>query len=251
MEMKLRMIGIVLLCGVSLSGHAATDPVRETKAVCSNLDMYVDIALKSRGDGIPKNMGLRVVAASINEHFKSSRTDTDAFIAVVKDIHKQVYEDPTIDRARGKDVIVSACSKYKGFDVDENAIAAHLDRHPRSAWDPIKRVPLCVKMGQTASNIALARDKGTPKEAVAEMVKTALADDRLTLERAPQMIEEVFGNPEIEVPPFFAYNLSRCEAVEAGGSYRELGEFKSDILACQRKGTLEAKAQCQQAVFGL
>lgn len=237
---------------VEAAEQSSQNPVnQETLTVCSNLDMYADFAVDGRDSAMPKAIAFNMVKASMNRHLKIPANLLSEYIAVVGKIYELIYADRTIKRGATQAAIVDACSHYKGQNADKRYIANYLERNPRSAWDPLKRVPLCENIGQSASNVAVARDKGMSKESVSALVKTGLQNDQLTLQVMPTTINEVFENPDIGTFYIYQHNLTKCLAIEKNEKYVELAELKPQIKSCEKLGKEEDKLQCVRNIFGL
>ncbi|WP_162060749.1 hypothetical protein [Undibacterium sp. KW1] len=246
------ILGMVLPFAVKAADQSSQNPVnQETLMVCSNLDMYADFAVDGRDSALPKEVAFNMVQASMNRHLKIPANLLSEYIAVVGKIYELIYADQTIQRGATQATIVDACSHYKGQNADTRYIANYLERNPRSAWDPLKRVPLCENIGQSASNVAVARDKGMSKESASALVKTGLQNDQLTLRVMPAIINEVFENPDVDTTYIYVYNLRKCVAIESNQKYTELTELKPRMRNCEKLEKEEDRLQCDRKIFGL
>ena len=246
------ILSMVFPFAVKAAEQSSQNPVnQETLTVCSNLDMYADFAVDGRDSAMPKAIAFDMVKASMNRHLKISANVLSEYIAVVGKIYELIYADQTIKRGAAQAAIVDACSRYKGQNADKRYIASYLERNPRSAWDPLKRVPLCENIGQSASNVAVARDKGMSKESVNTLVNTGLQNDQLTLRVMPTIINEVFENPDVGTFYIYEHNLKKCQAIEKNEKYVELAELKPRIRSCEKLANEAEKQQCVRTLFGL
>jgi|GEM_PF-1935628 len=246
------ILSMVSPFAVKAADQSNQPPVNEeTLKVCSNLDMYADFAVDSRDSAMPKEAAFNAVKASMNRHLKIPVNVLSEYIAVVGKIYELIYADQTIKRGATQATIVDACSHYKGQNADTRYIASYLERNPRSAWDPLKRVPLCENIGQSASNVAVARNKGMSKESVSALVKNGLQNDQLTLRVMPKIINEVFENPDLDTTYIYVYNLRKCTAIENNQKYTELTELKPRIRNCEKLEKEEDRLQCDRKIFGL
>jgi len=256
MKNKIFTLFFTFSIGLSFAVQAADQsspaPVsKETLQVCSNLDMYGDFAVDQRDSAMPKEVAFDMVKGSMNRNLKLPADALAAFIAVVDKIYDIVYADKTIARGATQAAIVDACSQFKGQNADKRYIANYLEKHPRSAWEPLKRVPLCENIAQSASNIVVARDRKMSIEKVNALVKSGLQNDQLTLRAMPKIITEVFENPDVGTVNIYAYNLKKCEAAEKNEKYAELAEFKPRLRACEKMEKKEEQQQCSLTIFGL
>ncbi len=237
---------------VKAADQNSPNPVnQETLMVCSTLDMYADFAVDGRDSAMPEAIAFNMVKASMNRNLKIPADMLSAYVVAVGKIYELIYADQTIKRGATQAAIVDACSHYKGQNADTRYIANYLERNPRSAWDPLKRVPLCENIGQSAANVAVARNKGMSKESVSALVKTGLQNDQLTLRVMPKIIDEVFENPDVDTTYIYVYNLRKCAAIENNQKYTELAELKPHIRNCEKLGKEEDKLQCERKIFGL
>lgn len=246
---------ITLSLGFSLSVKAAEKNQasidEETILICKSLDMYADFAVNGRDSAMPKAPAFKMVSDSMSRNLKMPADMLSAYIAVVGKLYDLIYADPAIMRTGTQAAIVEACSQYKGQNSDKRYIADYLDQHPLSAWDPLVRVPLCEKIAQSASMVATARDKGISKEKAGAMAKDGLGNDQLTLRSMPQIITEVYENPDVGIFYIYGYNVARCQAKEKNEKYLELTELKPRIRNCQKLAKKEDEDRCVQTMFGL
>ncbi|MCH8619374.1 hypothetical protein [Undibacterium sp. TS12] len=258
MNIKTKIVSlffIILSLGFSLSVRAAEKnqiPIdEETIFICSNLDMYADFALNGRDSAMPRDAAFKIVSDSMKRNLKTSTDTLSAYVAVVGKLYDLIYADPAIKRTGAQAAIVEACSQYKGRKADKRAINDYLDQHPLSAWDPLERVPLCEKIAQSASNLAAARDKGISKESADAMARGGLQNDQLTLRSVPQLLTEVYENPDVGTFYIYGYNVARCRAKEKNEKYLELREMNSRIRNCQKLEKKDDELQCVRTMFDL
>lgn len=256
MQNKILTLFFILSMGfcfsVKAADHSIQPPVNEeTLKVCSNLDMYADFAVDGRDSAMPKEVAFNMVKASMNRHLKIPANLLSEYITVVGKIYELIYADQTIKRGATQAAIVDACSHYKGQNADTRYIANYLERNPRSAWDPLKRVPLCENVAQSASNIAVARNKGMSLENVTVLVKDGLQNDPLTLRVMPKITTEVFENPDVNTSYIYVHNLKKCMALERNEKYAELAELKPRLRSCEKLKVEEEKRQCERKIFGI
>lgn len=242
-----------VLATSAASAHAQFNQqaVDETLAVCENMGMYGIMAIKQRDIGMPKETATAMVAASMRRNLNTPADVTDATIKVVTAIYDRVYADASIDNRNVEASIVAACSRYKDRPVDPKMVAQYLDDHPVSAWDPRRRVARCVKVAQSAANVATARDRGMGKEKMSSITASALASDPATAGRMPLIIDEVFANADLSVASLYAYNLARCGAQKDGRAFQPIAQSKAGLLACQQKTEQAERDTCTKSLLGL
>lgn len=246
------ILSMVFPFAVKAADRGSQHPVsNEALWICANLDMYADFAVDGRDAAMPKETGFELVRASMKRNLKLPAEMLSDYIAAVGKIYDLIYADQTIKRGATQAAIVDACSHYKGQNADTRYIANYLERNPRSAWDPLKRVPFCENVAQSASNIAVARNKGMSLENVTALVKNGLQNDPLTLRVMPKIMTEVFENPDVNTSYIYVHNLKKCIALERNEKYVELAELKPRIRSCEKLEKEEDKLQCERKIFGL
>ena len=225
-------------------------PLDETVMVCNSLYVYAQLAAQFRDQGMPLEQAKTIARDSMSENLAhlpaGMRTP---YGEVVMAVYDTVYADPAISIGGFDPVIRDACHGYRGYEIDRAALDAELDNYVPSAFDPLKRVSLCEKAGQTAANLAVAREQGMPQQEAASMAVSALGGDTRTNARLPRMVEEVYANPQLGVPVFYLYNIRRCQAEAAGDSLPPLNELAELAAACQQQPTQDGQGRCLLQLF--
>jgi hypothetical protein len=228
----------------------AVDHFNETVTVCTNLDMYPVLAMRNRDEGMPLDIARDLIVASMQKNFEGKLPPgmLQPYIDVVKDIYGRIYADSKLGPESFSDIVFDACSGYRGYSIDKTALKTELSGYAQSAFDPLARVPICVKAGQSAANIAQARDNGMTKERVADVVANALKNDPATFAIAPTIIDEVYSLKDLEVTSFYFYNMRRCEAKKAGATLPSLASLEPHIEQCELTSK-EGKTACLESAF--
>ena len=208
----------------------------ETLMVCTTLDMYGAMALRSRESGMPLEVSTGLLVDSMNKNLTNLPQDSRyAYIDVVKDLYRRVYGDKSIQSKNVEQSIIAACSKYKEYQIDTVKLQKELSNYVQSAFDQFRRVPICQKAGETAANIAVARDKGIKKEEIIKVASSALENDQRTRDIVPEIAEEVYAFSDIQVASFYLYNMKRCLARQKGGSISSMKDIKARVIVCQNE----------------
>lgn len=226
-----------------------TSDISEAMAVCDNMTMYVQAAQRQLGQGMPKTDAKNLTSGLMNANMKSDPELKAAAIGLVMDIYEYVFSNEQGKSASVETVLANTCGNYKNLGIPKSAVEKHLSTTAQSAWNPMERVPLCVKQAQSAANIGSARDKGMAKEQIADVSFTALSNDKVTKFMLPELIDQVYENPEIEVQNIYAFNLAQCRARMNSQTFPPLKDMKAGILKCQSESTNEARKQCGRTLF--
>ena len=259
---QLSTVYVLLASLVAAGAHAAGSPqesaspvdqFNETVAVCVNLDMYPVMAARNRDEGMPLDISRDLVVASMEKNFAGKLPPgvLEPTIDVVKDIYGRIYADPKPGPEAFNDIVFESCSGYRGYAIDKAALKAELAGYVQSAFNPFARVPLCIKAGQSAANIAQARDNGMTKERITAVVADALNNDPATLAIAPTIIDEVYSLKDLEVISFYGYNVHRCEARKAGATLPPLASLEARVEQCEQLATKEAQKECLESAFSV
>lgn len=236
---------LVFVNSVMASESTTDKKFNETVSICLNLDIYGTLSLKARESGMPLEESTKQVSNSMKENLSTMPEGMlNAYIDVVKELYKIVDSDKSINRNNIDSAIFSACSKYHGYNVDKAKLKSELSNYVQSAFDPNKRVHYCQKAGETAANISVARDKGMSKDEIKKIAEGALANDKITKESLPRIVEEVYKYPSIDTPSFYFYNIKSCGAKIEGVKISSLEKSSEKIISCQSIQDKNEKTGC-------
>jgi hypothetical protein len=231
-------------------GMPEISPFDETVMVCNSLYVYAQLAAQFRDQGMPREQAKTIARDSMTENLTHLPAEMrEPYVGVVMEVYDAVYADPAVTVGGFDTVIRDACYGYRDYNLDRAALEAELDGYVQSAFDPLKRVPVCEKAGQTAANLTVARDQGMTQQESASMAVSVLGNDTRTNERLPRMLEEVYAHPQLGVPVFYLYNIRRCQVEADGGNLPPLKELAELAAACQQQPTQDAQGHCLLQLF--
>ena len=226
------------------------DPMDETVMVCNSLYVYAQLAAQFRDQGMPQEQAVTIARDSMKENLAHLPAEMrEPYGAVVDDVYARVYADSSVTMGGFDPIVREACYGYRDFNLDRAALDAELDRYVPSAFDPLKRVPVCEKAGQVAANLTVARDEGMAQQEIASAAVAAMGNDTRTNERLPQMLEEVYAHPQLGLPVFYLYNIRRCQVEAEGRSLPPLNEMAELAAACQQQPTQDEQGRCLIQLF--
>ena len=121
----------------------------------------------------------------------------------------------------------------------------------QSAWDPLARVPLCTKVAETISNIAVARDQGRSRESMTEILDTVLAKDKFTYPKRSELLAWAYDNPRIAVRVLYFYARQQCQYEQAGKNFPLLAELSEQLIACSVKTQRSEQDACLRQTLSI
>jgi hypothetical protein len=222
---------------------------QEVVMVCTGMDMYANFAAYYRDQGMPVDAATNMIVASVQKNMKLPNDMLPPFISVVKDLYQRIYVDPSLKRGMFDEAIFNSCSNFGGYQIDKKQLRTELSNYVQSAFDPLKRVSVCTKAGETAANIGAAREKGINKSQILDMARKGLQNDPTTLALLPTLVEEVYDNKDIEIASFYLYNLRRCESQKAGLKFPDLTELGEATKNCQKDPDKTVRSECLSKLF--
>lgn len=223
--------------------------VSEAMAVCDNMTLYVQSAQRQRAMGMPIDEAKQLTTTLMEKNLKLEPHFKNGAISLAMEIYSYVYSNQETNEIES--ILTNTCGKYRGYNIAVDVVAKHIATTAQSAWNPLERVPLCTKLAQSVSNIAVARDRGMDRNRMADITKSALSNDKFTRTRAKDLIAQAYDNPDLEAANLFGFNLVQCRAEMRGESFSSLSELKPKLLACQTEASNESKAKCARNVFHL
>ena len=244
-----------LFAGVILNAHAeeaapGPSPLEETVLVCNSLEVYAQLAAQFRDQGMPLETAQQIARDSMQTNLATLPPEMyEPYVAVVMKLYTRVYADPSATIGTFDAAIFDACAGYRDYDLDRAALKAELARYVPSAFDRFQRVTLCVKAGETAANLVVARDQGMSRTQITQMASQALMDDPATAARLPLMVDEVYTHTALGAPTFYVYNIQRCEAEQAGVKPVALAGVAEAAAACEKEPADEVRGQCLLQLF--
>jgi hypothetical protein len=223
--------------------------LKEVLTICTHMDMYTDFAATVRDKGVPEDAATNMVAETVQKNLKLPSDVLAPFIAVIKDLYHRIYADPSLKRGMFDEAIFSACSNYRGYVVDKPQLRKELGNYVQSAFNPLARVTLCTKAGETAGNIGVARDKGVSKAKILEVAQKGLENDPATLALLPELVDEVYGNQDIEIAALYLYNVRRCESRKADLQFPPLSGLAEATKACLKNSEKNVRRECLSKLY--
>jgi len=231
------------------TGEQRMTQLEEVVMVCTGMEMYANFAVYYRDQGMPVDAATNMIVASVQKNMKLPEGMLSPFISVIKDVYRRIYADPTLKRGMLDDAIFNACSNFGGYQLDKLQLRRELSNYVQSAFDPLKRVTLCVKAGETAGNIGAARDKGFSKAQILDMARKGLENDPSTLALLPTIVDEVYDNKDIEIASFYLYNMRRCESRKLGLKFPNLTDLGEPTKNCQKTSDKNVRSECLSKIF--
>lgn len=224
--------------------QASDAQFQEAMAVCDNMTLYVDAAKRQRIMGLPLATAREDTARLMQRNLQMDATIKRGAIELAQRIFDYVYAQEAVGALPTERVLTATCGTYRGYEIPVERVKAYVASTAQSAWDPLARVPLCTKVAQSVSNIAAGRDKGIPRERMAEVAASSLAGDEFTSSRLATLLSWAYDKPFIEIRPLHAYALQKCNRERAGKSYPALTELREPLAACAAKAESSERDAC-------
>ena len=139
-------------------------------AVCDNMTLYVDAAKRQRSMNMPLASAKELSKQLMEKNLKFEESIKQGAIGLALNIYDYVYAQAPSAELSTEQVLAATCGSYRSYAIPAERMAAHLAMTTQSAWDPLARVPLCTKVAETISNIAVARDQGRSRESMTEIL---------------------------------------------------------------------------------
>jgi hypothetical protein len=248
--MRRFLLLIALMPLTALAQTPYTDSqLQEAMAACDSMTIYVQFAQRQHSMGMALDTSKKLLNDAMQTNLKMEEPEKAAVIALADTIFEYVYAAKTDAEAAVGPVLSNTCGSYRGFNIPLDVVSKHVAATVTSAWDPMQRVSLCTKLAQTVSNIGAARDKGLSRQQITDAANAALADDKVTLARLPELIAEVYDNADVKLPYFFGYHLTQCRTQASGGKLTSFHDVKPGILKCQAETSTEAENKCANVLF--
>lgn len=222
---------------------------QEVVMVCTSMDMYANFAAYYRDQGMPVDAATNMIVASVQKNMKLPNDMLPPFISVVKDLYQRVYADPALKRGMFDEAIFGTCSNFGGYQIDKPQLRQELSSYVQSAFDPLRRVTLCTKAGETAGNIGAAREKGITKAQILDVARKGLENDPTTLALLPTLVAEVYDNKDIEIASLYLYNIRRCESRKLGLQFPNLADLGEATRICQTNSDKNVRSECLSKLF--
>lgn len=223
----------------------------EAMSVCDNMTLYVDSAKRQRIMGLPLESAEENLRSLMRRNLKLPEDLKQASIDLAAKIYEYVYAQELVGALSTERVLSATCGAYRGYEIPVDRVTAHVQSTTQSAWNPLERVPLCVKVAQSVSNIATGRDRGIPRERMTEIASTSLKDDLFTSERLPSLLAAAYERPLLEAGQLYAYAVRQCSQERAGKKYPRLEVVRNELAACSESEQRAERESCTLKILGV
>ncbi len=250
MRRSIRAFALLLVSPtICIAQDASVTQYQEAMAVCDNMTLYVDAAKRQRRMGMPLNEAKQQTARLMERNLNVAPEVKQGAVELAKSIFDFVYSseagvDPTVS-----DALAATCGSYRGYSLPRAQVQAHIDSTTSSAWDPLARVPVCVKVAQSVANIAVGRDKGLSRERMVDVAQKGLSDDPFTASRLSKLVAWAYDAPVLDASTLYAYALNQCVRERAGSQFPALDALKPRLLECAGNGSQSERDKCTLEVL--